>query len=400
MPARPPIRVLIADDDPRIREVLADLINDDASLVLVGVATDGEEAVSMCAAAAPDVVVMDVRMPNGGGVQAVRTLVSRGSVPAILAFSAYTDGASIRAMVHAGAAGYVPKGADSDDIVKAIRSVASGESFLSGEIATEVIADYRHTLVRESTGAAARTAKIAEIKGILKGGDGLAMVYQPVVDMQGTTVGFEALSRFSPTPHRAPDAWFAEAHELGLGDDLELFAIAAALRDLAVVPSPCYLAVNAGPSVLMSGRLDELLKGVAGSRVVIEITEHAPISDYRPLVEVMASWRAQGVRIAIDDAGAGYASLHHILEIEPDIIKLDLSLVRRVDCMPKTRALARALTLFGTEIGATMLGEGVETASELQALEELGVTCAQGYLIGRPMPPAIAFGPTSSWVKG
>jgi EAL domain-containing protein (putative c-di-GMP-specific phosphodiesterase class I) len=119
---------------------------------------------------------------------------------------------------------------------------------------------------------------------------------------------------------------------------------------------------------------------------VIELTEHAPASDYRSLREALDAFRRSGVRIAVDDAGAGFASLRHILELAPNIIKLDISIVRDIDTEVSHRALASALVGFAREMGTELIAEGVETAEEALALDALGIRLMQGYYLARPGP--------------
>ena len=118
--------------------------------------------------------------------------------------------------------------------------------------------------------------------------------------------------------------------------------------------------------------------------LVIEVTEHAQVDDYPAFAQALSPLRALGVRLAIDDAGAGFASLRHILLLQPSLIKLDLSLVRGLDSSVPQQALALALTTFAHSINAQVVAEGIETEAELQALLSLGVDCGQGYLLGRP----------------
>lgn len=138
-------------------------------------------------------------------------------------------------------------------------------------------------------------------------------------------------------------------------------------------------------AVLAPGTL-ELLTAVAPERIVVELTEHSEVTDYAALTRRLAALREAGVRLAVDDTGAGFASLRHILQLHPDLIKLDLALTRDVDTDPARRALAAALVTFGDEIGASVVAEGVETSGELTVLRDLRVDAAQGYYLGRPQP--------------
>jgi EAL domain-containing protein (putative c-di-GMP-specific phosphodiesterase class I)/GAF domain-containing protein len=212
-----------------------------------------------------------------------------------------------------------------------------------------------------------------------------AIVFQPIVNVRtGVVVGAEALARFPDAS--GPERWFADAASVGLGLELELAAITAALGQLQRIPDNVYLSLNASPSAIQSTRLAELFDDVDAKRIVIEITEHAHVEDYEALVDAVRHLRSIGVRFAIDDAGAGYSSLRHVVRIRPDLIKLDTSLTRDIDTDPARRALARSLLLFADEIGATLIAEGVETLTELDALVTLGVDHVQGYLTGRPGP--------------
>jgi len=212
-----------------------------------------------------------------------------------------------------------------------------------------------------------------------------AVVFQPIVNVRtGAIVGAEALSRFPDAS--GPERWFADAASVGLGLELELAAITGALGQLHRIDENVYLSVNASPSAIQSARLAELLEDVDARRVVIEITEHAHVEDYDALVDAIRQLRSLGARFAIDDAGAGYSSLRHVVRIRPDVIKLDTSLTRDIDTDPARRALARSLLLFADEIDATLIAEGVETLTELDALVMLGVDHIQGFLTGRPGP--------------
>jgi len=213
------------------------------------------------------------------------------------------------------------------------------------------------------------------------------MLFQPMHDLDAQRVaGFEALARFTAVPQQGPDKWFEQAGTVGLREELELAAIEQALASLPDVPASAYLSLNASPNTILSGRLDALLGEHPLERLMLEVTEHDVVEDYADLAKALAPMRAQGLRLAVDDAGAGYASFRHILSLAPDIIKLDRSLTHDLDSRPDSRALAAALIGFAAETGSRLVAEGVETEAELAALREIGVCKAQGYLLGRPGP--------------
>jgi PAS domain S-box-containing protein len=216
----------------------------------------------------------------------------------------------------------------------------------------------------------------------------LVTAFQPIVDIEtGRPIGVEALSRFPSRADVTPDVIFAEAANAGLGLDLELLAVRSALSEARLLDPTLYVAVNVSPAVLANPALADALQasGFDLRRVVLEITEHAAVGDYTVLERPRQRLRELGVRLAIDDAGAGYASLRHIVTLAPDIIKVDRTLVADIDTDRARRALVMAVVMFALEIGTTTLvAEGVETPEELDALTSLGVDAAQGYLIGRP----------------
>ncbi|MEI4273012.1 EAL domain-containing protein [Klenkia sp. LSe6-5] len=214
-------------------------------------------------------------------------------------------------------------------------------------------------------------------------------VLQPIVDLRsGAAVGHEALSRFTDVHGGAlrPDLVFAEAARLDLGVRLEQHALASALQLLPRIPAPAYLSVNLSPSALADPATHDLLSGVPADRLVVEITEHDAVLDYPALARLLGPLRGRGMRIAVDDAGAGFASLQHITQLRPDVVKLDIAFVRDVDTDRNRRAVARALIAYCAETGAVLVAEGVETPAERDHLVALGAVLGQGYLLGRPRP--------------
>lgn len=221
--------------------------------------------------------------------------------------------------------------------------------------------------------------------------DQLRMVFQPIVDLStARAVGFESLARFDTQPYRSPDVWFTEACLVGRGVELESRAIRLALAGLPELPPEVYITVNASPETIVKGGLSELLRGQPLERVVVEVTEHQAIERYEDIAEAIAPLQREGLRIAIDDAGAGYASFRHVLNLHPHIVKLDNSITRAIDVDRSRRALAAALCGFARETGCGIVAEGVETQAELDAVRALGIARAQGYHLGRPMSVADA----------
>lgn len=217
-----------------------------------------------------------------------------------------------------------------------------------------------------------------------------AIAYQPIYDLSSdAVVSYEALSRFSALPYRSPDQWFHDAALVGLGVDLELAAISAALDAFERLPDGVSLSINASPETIVSGELPTLIDPRVADRTIVEVTEHAKVADYEVLHSALAPLKAAGLRVAIDDAGAGYSGLQHIIQLAPDIIKLDMSLTRGIDRDPALRALVTAMVYYAMETGAIVVAEGIELPSEMQALRRLGVHRGQGYLLGKPGPLAV-----------
>jgi PAS domain S-box-containing protein len=235
--------------------------------------------------------------------------------------------------------------------------------------------------LRAERGAAVARARVQTILTTAA----VDIALQPIVSLSnGRLVGVEALARFRDG--RGPDAWFRDAREAGLGKELDELAFNAALTALSALPESCYLSVNASPALITDcGFAARLLDSALPlDRLVIEITEHVAISDYDVQNEALKALREHGVRLAVDDTGAGFASLSHVLKLRPDIIKIDRSLIAGLPNDPARRSLVTALVLLAMDIGATVTGEGVEESAELDTLATLGVDHAQGYLLARP----------------
>ncbi|MDH5434491.1 MAG: EAL domain-containing protein [Gammaproteobacteria bacterium] len=217
--------------------------------------------------------------------------------------------------------------------------------------------------------------------------DKIIIHYQPIFNIQTNQIaGFESLSRFNTETYRTPDIWFKEASQVGMGEKLEIAAIVKAIKGLNELDSNTYISVNTSPEYILNGAIANVLQNIDTNRIVLEITEHSPVSSYSDLRLALEPLRKKGVRLAIDDAGAGYSSFQHILELEADIIKLDISLTQNIHSEPRKYLLAKALCAFAKSIKCTIIAEGIETDEELNSLRGLGIDLIQGYLLGRPMP--------------
>ncbi len=236
----------------------------------------------------------------------------------------------------------------------------------------------------------------AAVEFVLSVADGIVPVYQPLVSLQtGKVSGYEALARFPHPPARRPDEWFAIATRCGLGPELERRAIEAALG-ATDRPAGTYLSFNLSASALMNDSVIEVLPHDL-SDVVIEITENERVSDPDGLTARLAPLRERGARVAVDDAGAGYSGLQQVMRIQPDIIKLDRSLVANVDSDPAKAALIDSFVRFAARTGASVCAEGIETPEELKVLADLDVTYGQGFGLARPAP---AWAEVAPWVAG
>jgi len=242
-------------------------------------------------------------------------------------------------------------------------------------------------LERHAFAIRAKATREAQIRSrcedVLNDG-GPRIVYQPIVEVATReVVGYEALSRFDDgTP---PDQWFAQAAAVGLGVELELSAVSNALECLASLPEAAYLSINVSPDGLYDPRLAALVAGASSGRIVVELTEHMPLADYARCRGMVSSLRETGARLAVDDAGAGYSSLRHIVDLGPDIIKLDQSLVRSVHLAPARRSVMSAFVSFARDLQAMLVAEGVEELDEEHILKQWGLGFAQGWLYGKPV---------------
>jgi EAL domain-containing protein (putative c-di-GMP-specific phosphodiesterase class I) len=250
----------------------------------------------------------------------------------------------------------------------------------------EVLASAAATLIEPGVQERSREAAIrARLEPVFNAGE-LSVVLQPIVSLvNGARVGAEALSRFPAEWRMAPNEVFAEATSIDVGVELELLAAQRAIDNLPIISG--YLSINFSPETLLDDRCRQLLERTPCERIIVELSEHAPVHDYEALAAVLSPLRDKGMRLAIDDVGVGFSSLRHIVVSAPDLIKLDLSIVTGVATDQVLRTLSRSLAEFGHEVGASVVAEGVETREDAVALREAGVDFGQGWYFGRPGAP-------------
>ncbi|MEA2421916.1 MAG: hypothetical protein QOF55_1015, partial [Thermoleophilaceae bacterium] len=226
----------------------------------------------------------------------------------------------------------------------------------------------------------------AQVQAVIDTDDALTPVFQPIVELAtGRVAGYEALTRFtSAEPARSPDLWFAQARRCGLGAALEAKALATSLA-VRGRPAGTFLSLNVSPAALLSPEVQAVLPDDL-SEIVIELTEDEVFSTGIPLDAKLSALRDRGARIAVDDAGAGYAGLQQVVRVAPEILKIDRSLITGIDVDASKMALLEALARFASTTGAAVCGEGIESLDELRVLRSHDITYGQGFVLGRPGP--------------
>ena len=388
-------RVLIVDDVHSNVLLLTKILRG-AGVKDVHGFTDPFEAWSAYRELEPDAVLLDLHMPGMDGIELLGRLRAStspdGFVPLVV-LTADVSAVSKRRVLEAGANDFLVKPFDNLEVVLRVQNLLATRA-LHCRVQDHNLVLRRNLarqLERERRAEELRRLRADRIRRVLLN-DRLSMVYQPIVDLQaGTVVGFEALARIAEPPDRSPDQWFREAAEVGLGTELELRAVERGVSALESISAELFMTVNMSADVAITDALVDCLATVPAQRVVVELTEHAPIHDYDRTLDALERLRRRGFRLAVDDAGTGYSSLQHILLLRPDIVKLDRSLIAGIDTDRAKRALTKSMVGFVAEIGAVLIAEGVEEPDELAVLRDLGVDWGQGFHLGRPGQLPVAF---------
>lgn len=371
--------VLIVDDDV-MNVALVRALLEDSGLHRITSETDPRRVAGRLAAIDPDLVLLDLQLPTSGGHEVLEQIVrfAAGNYLPVLAL-ADNDAKSDRDQALSnGARDFLAKPLEAVEFELRVANLLETRE-LHLALRHSVHSDSREPLATNEELQRTRDGVVEVLRD-----RSLTPVFQRVVDVATlATVGYEALARFPRRHEQGPAGWFRDAFAVGYGLELELLAVAAALPFLDETLD-AFLSLNMSPATVLQLRRGDLRDGPQRARVVIELTEHAPVEDYEAMRRALAPLRADGVRLAVDDVGSGYVGFRHLVALEPDIIKLDISLISGIEKSRSQRALASALVAFSADLGAIIIAEGVETAQELAVLGDIGVPWAQGYHLGRP----------------
>ncbi len=368
--------LLLVDDDRAVLRAYRNMLARQGFAVQT--ASNGQAAAALLDTRSFDVIVSDIAMPEISGIDFLRAVRARDlDVPVILMTGGPDLGTAMAAVEH-GAFRYLPKPVEADELRATISEAAKLHKMAK--------------LKREAQSLVAHSARALDERAALEARlrsalDGLWMAFQPIVDWREHRVyGYEALLRSSDPEMGNPASILDAAEQLGrlheLGRAVRRTVAAAAVN----APSGVKLFVNLHSADLSDDELyaeDSPLARIADS-VVLEITERESLGDVRNLATCIATLKSRGFQMAVDDLGAGYSGLTSFTQIHPEVTKLDMSLVRGIDCDPKRKSIVRSMTALCHELGMTVVAEGVETIAERDVLKDLECDLFQGYFFGRP----------------
>jgi len=366
-------RVLVAEDDPGLLEVLSTLLTDSGYEVLP--AARGRDAIALLRQTSVDIILTDIVMPDATGVDVLRAARERHlDTPVIL----MTGNPSVPTAVEAlslGALSYLVKPVTEATLL----------TTLSEALGLSRLASVRRQAVAELGGGRLIADRAGLETALTRAQAGMWMAYQPVIWAQtGKLFGHEALLRTTDSELSSASAFLDVAERLDQIPELGRSIRRRIAENLAALPEA--VLVNIHPLELTDRELAEGTDALSSfaDRVVLEITERASLEGLGDLREHGRRLRERGFRLAIDDLGAGYAALSSFASLEPDLVKIDLSLVHGLDQHPTKRKLVTSIVELCGDLGILVVAEGVETAAERDVLMQVGCDLLQGYLFGRP----------------
>lgn len=367
-------RVLIVEDEAPLLRALTRLLEDD--YVVTG-AADGNAAAALLTKQEYDVVVSDIWMPGQSGLDILRLVRAYDlDVPVILMTGGPTVETAIEAL-ELGALMYIPKAQEAGEFHAA----------LTRAVKLAAIAKVKREAAAEGFGNPLPSDQLGVATSFARALEELWIAYQPIVDaMNGKTVGYEALMRTNEKSMPTPDVILDAAERLGQLEELGQRITDCIISSFHPDDEQAMLFINLHPANLADPDLYNKHSALAklAPRVVLEVTERAALESIHDVRARARQLRGLGFRIAIDDLGAGYAGLTSFVTLEPEIVKLDMSLIRDIHTSPVKDHVVSCITEMCRDLNMKVVAEGVETQAELARLLELHCDLLQGYYFGRP----------------
>jgi len=367
-------RILIVDDDADVQSTMLRILERDGYEV-VGVGS-AEEALGLFVMEEFDAVVSDIRLPGASGTELLqRVRAGERDTPVIL-FTGHPDIHTAIAAVEHRAFHYLTKPFRARELLEVVgRAVAHSRIARIREEAVRVT----RTVVPHGDDLSAKFERAL---------DTMWFAYQPIIDRNWSIVGYEALLRCEENDLRGPRDFLAAAETLGRVDELARTIRDRAPEALENRPERPFLFMNVDPSQLRGDGLfqgEDRLRRMA-ERVVLEITERTSLATIPDFEEKIWRLKKMGLKIAVDDLGAGYSGLTTFAQLEPEFVKLDGALIRDVQRSERKKMIIGSMAHLCVELGISVVAEGVETQDEFEVLRELGCSHFQGFFVGRPAP--------------
>jgi EAL domain-containing protein (putative c-di-GMP-specific phosphodiesterase class I)/DNA-binding response OmpR family regulator len=379
--------VLIVDDNAANVALLKALLLD-AGLHQVVTETDPRRVFGLLPVVNPDLVLLDLQMPHVNGLELLGAITrfAAGSYLPVMVLTADTSPDTRNRAFERGARDFLTKPLDVVEVVLRTANLLETRQ-LHQMLRSQSPVPTPAAIPGPATGEHDRVEAAGHrVRAVLRDRS-IVPFFQPVIDLDSMAmVGQEALARF-PMPHpQGPAGWFSDAFASGMGSELEWLAVMNALPVLETAQPDTFLALNMSPATIELIPERNIFDPSMCPQIVIELTEHVPIEDYSAIHRALAGLRSHGARLAADDLGSGYAGFRHLVALQPDVVKLDISLIRGIHRSRPQRALASALVAFAHDISAEVIAEGVEEAAEVEVLRDMGIRWAQGYYLGMPAP--------------
>jgi DNA-binding NarL/FixJ family response regulator len=370
-----PVTIVIAEDEPEVRDVLRTVIATDAGLQLVGAAEEAESAIALAAEHHPDVALVDVRMPGGGGVRATREMLARSPETRVVAFSAFEDVETVLAMLKAGARFYVSKSDSTDEILQAIHRATEDDGEDRTDIERVVVAldAWRGHRTRNGSLDELRTERI---QSAMEPGE-MDVRLLPIRDLRtGDPMGWQASPTLT-TIERSWSAMIADARSVGMVPELELASVELALEGVGDIPANELFAISVSPETARSSELVDLLGETDPSQIVLALNDPNPAFGRLGVERGMQRWRDVGVHLGIQDVGCGTDTLRLFVRVQPQLIWLDPVLAARIEEDLSRQRLVEGLVSIAADLGARLIATGIASPAAAETLVGLGVELGQ-----------------------